>query len=79
MEFTLAERRFLHRAHGEIRLNKLLTVEEFVEIGCPVAFAEATVARELEKRSRQLGKKFQDVRKHLNDPIMDKVEGTTLF
>ena len=35
MQFTEAEKRFLHRDHGEFRLGKLLTLDEFRALGCP--------------------------------------------
>ncbi len=87
MQFTEAEKRFLHREHGEIRLGHLLTVEEFIAINCPPEMAEQIVTRELEKRARQLGPKFAAYRKRLaaqpqvgaGDELVDKIAGASLF
>jgi hypothetical protein len=87
MEFTSAERRYLHREHGELRMPKLLTVEEFVAINCPPEMAERIVARELEKRARRLGPKFAVMRKGLNDkavvlnddPLAEKIAASAMF
>ena len=88
MEFTPAERRFLHRSHPELRMPALLTVEDFIAINCKPADAEIIVARELERRALRLGKKFSEARSYLNnaknsledtDPLMDKVKGAGLF
>jgi hypothetical protein len=79
MEFTTMERRFLHREHPELRLGKLLTVEELCAINCPQEMAERIVSRELEKRAQRLGPKFQTLRKHINDPLAEKIAASSLF
>ena len=88
MEFTTAERRFLHREHPELRLGKLLTVDKLVAINCPPAMAERIVSRELEKRVQRLGPKFADARLKLNDKgfvandedlLVAKINASSLF
>lgn len=56
MEFTPVELRFIHAAHRELRMPRLLTVPEFMEEhSCEQRDAEIIVGRQVEKRARQLG------------------------
>jgi hypothetical protein len=84
MQFTEAERRFLHREHGEVRLGNLLTVDEFIAINCPPEMAERIVARELEKRAKKLGPKFDAFRKRqpaaqASDDLAGRIAAADLF
>lgn len=78
MEFTEAELRFLHRDHAELRMPKLLTVEELMDLGCPEEIALRTVNSNLEKRVQQLGPKFQQRFKKA-DPLADRISAAKLF
>lgn len=72
--FTEIEKRFLHKEHPEQRMGELRTVEQLAAIGCPPAFAERIVARELEKRAKVLGPSLAALRKQdPQDDLMAKV------
>jgi hypothetical protein len=84
MEFTEAEKRYLHREHAELRMPHLLTLEEFRTLGCPDHIAVPVIKSQLEHRARQLGQKFQAARKDLPqvtavDELADKIAANKLF
>jgi hypothetical protein len=89
MEFTPAEKRYLHREHAELRMPHLLTLEEFRALGCPDHIANAAINSQLEKRARQLGPKFEAQRKVLagqpfepaapNVALEDRIAANQLF
>jgi hypothetical protein len=84
MEFTEAEKRYLHREHAEVRMPHLLTLDEFRALGCPDHIAATAINSQLEKRARQLGPKFQAARKGLpavteTDVLADKIAASRLF
>lgn len=77
MQFSEPERRFLHAEHPELRMGELRTVEQFAAIGCPPAFAERIVQRELEKRVRQLSPALAAVRQEAGDPLIDRINAAS--
>lgn len=84
MEFTDAEKRYLHREHADLRMPKLLTLDEFRNLGCPDHIALRAINSQLEKRAQQLGPKFEAVRKSLpavteTDVLADKIAANKLF
>lgn len=86
MQFTEAEKRFLHREHLAARLGKLLTLDEFRELGCPDSVAVPVIQSQLEGRARKLGPKFEAERKRLlseppkyDDDLVSKIAAAELF
>jgi hypothetical protein len=84
MEFTEAEKRYLHREHAELRMPHLLTLDEFRAMGCPDHIAMPVIKSQLEKRAEQLGPKFEAARKDLPkvtavDELADKIAANKMF
>jgi len=64
MKYSNAELRVIHAAHRELGLQRLLTVEEFMEAHNTARYdAEIVVNRAIEKRARQLGPELARIRK----------------
>jgi hypothetical protein len=69
--FTEIEVRFLVKEHPEQRMGSMRTVAQLIAIGCPPAFAERTVQRELEKRAKVFGTELAALRKQSPEPEND--------